>query len=240
MTTEAAPWPYRFGRGFSETELRAMLDEMAERPVNFDEPPERMTIDHGWTVDGSHDHLGSEPEGSPTADGIFARARQGVLNYDFSDPKIVEAHYDPDIPALGRDMLLELKVLGFRFLGGCRVTEVRDEADSATTAFGFRYDTLAGHIERGFEWFLLTKDHQTGDVHFRIEAHWRLGDFPSWWSRLGFKLIGERYRRLWRHRAPERLRHLTRKRVEHPVAEPGHLAHRGDPEPERTEPHVQD
>ena len=29
----------------------------------------------------------------------------------------------------------------------------------------FRYDTLEGHIERGYEWFLLTKDHATGGIH---------------------------------------------------------------------------
>ena len=80
--------------------------------------------------------------------------------------------------------------------------DVREEVEHGTTLFGFRYDTLEGHIEQGFEWFLLTKDHATGGIHFRIEAHWRLGDFPNWWSRLGFLLIGEHYRRLWRHRAP--------------------------------------
>ncbi|QDV33471.1 DUF1990 family protein [Tautonia plasticadhaerens] len=231
-----APWPWRFGRGWSEGELQAMLAALSDRPVNFDEPADRMTVAHGWTVDGSHDSLGVEAEGPPEPDGIYQRARQGVINYDFSDPSIVVGHFDPDAPALDRDMLLELKVLGFRFLGGCRVTEVREQTQQGFTVFGFRYDTLAGHIERGFEWFLLTKDHLSGEVHFQIEAHWLLGDFPNWWSRVGFLLIGERYRHRWRVRAPERLRRLARDPAPHRISEPGKLAHRGDPEPHRTEP----
>jgi uncharacterized protein (UPF0548 family) len=213
-----------------------MCSELAHRPVNFDDPPEQMSLANGWTVDGSHDRLGLERIGPPEPDGLFERARQGVLNYDFSDPTIVEGHFDPDAPALGRDMLLELKVLGFHFLGGCRVTGIRDETQGGVTSFGFRYDTLAGHLERGFEWFLLTKDHDSGEVHFRIEAHWQLGDFPNWWSRVGFKLIGEHYRHRWRVRAPDRLRRLARRPTSQPIAEPGALAHRGDPEPRRTEP----
>ncbi len=133
-------------------------------------------------------------------------------------------------------MLLELKVMGFRFLSGVRVRKVREGVEHDTSHFGFRYDTLAGHIERGFEWFLLTKDHATGEIDFRIEAHWRLGDFPSWWSRLGFLVIGNRYRAIWRHRAPERLRRLAHQPEAEPIATPGTLAHRGDESPRRTDP----
>jgi uncharacterized protein (UPF0548 family) len=145
-------------------------------------------------------------------------------------------HFDPEAPLIGRNMLLELKVLGLHFLGGVRVTEAREDADHGTSYFGFRYDTLAGHIERGFEWFLLTKDHRTGEVQFRIEAHWRLGDFPNWWSRAGFLTIGNAYRSLWRHRAPGRLRRLAQQPAAKPIAPAdGALAHRGDESPQRTE-----
>ncbi|HEU4754898.1 MAG TPA: DUF1990 family protein, partial [Armatimonadota bacterium] len=156
-------------------------------------------------------------------------------NYDFSDPRIVEGHFDPTTPLAGRNMLLEMKVLGLHFLGGVRVHAVREETSETHTLFGFRYDTLEGHIEQGFEWFLLTKKHLTGEVSFRIEAHWRLGQFPTWWSRLGFKLIGENYRRYWRHEAPERLKRVARQPAARPVAPAGELAHRGDPTPQRTD-----
>jgi uncharacterized protein (UPF0548 family) len=228
---------WRFGRGWSEAELRGYLDALRDRPVNFDDPPEAMIAERGWIIDGDNASLGSEPPGPPWPDGLFARARQGMIHYDFSDPRIVVGHFDPEAPLVGRNVLLEIRIWGLRFLGGVRVREVRDETERGTTSFGFRYDTLEGHLERGFEWFLLSKDHQTGDVHFRIEAHWRLGDFPTWWSRLGFRLVGGHYRTLWRHRAPERLRRLARQPAPaNPVAPPGELAHRGDKAPQRTEP----
>ena len=178
--------------------MRQYLDALESRTVNFDVPLEQMTVANGWTIDGSHDEIGTEPEGPPVPDGVFARAKQAIINYDFSDPSIVTGHFDPATPVVGRNMLLEIKVLGFRFLNGVRVHSVRDEYEHDTTYFGFRYDTLEGHIEQGFEWFLLTKDHATGGIHFKIEAHWRLGDFPNLWSKVGFKLIGEHYRTLWR------------------------------------------
>jgi uncharacterized protein (UPF0548 family) len=226
---------WRFGRGWSETAMRNYLAELAHRPVNFDARPEDMVPAHGWTIDGSEDEIGTEPEGPPVIDGPFARARQAIINYDFSDPSIVTGHFDPNAPVVGRNMLLELKVLGFRFLCGVRVHGLRDDLERGTSVFGFRYDTLEGHIERGYEWFLLTKDHATGGIHFKIEAHWRQGDFPSLWSRVGFRLIGEHYRRLWRRRAPDRLRRLIRQSSPAPIAAEGRLAHRGHAEPRRTD-----
>jgi uncharacterized protein (UPF0548 family) len=229
---------WRFGWGWSEERLKEYLRALEARQVNFDADPAMMTPENGWTVDGAEERIGVEPPGPPVPDGVFERAKQGLINYDFSDPRIVEGHFDPKTPFVGRNMLLELKVLGLHFLTGARVHSVREENWEAATLFGFRYDTLEGHVERGYEWFLLTKDHATGEVRFKIEAHWQLGDFPNWWSKLGFKLIGERCRTAWRHAAPERLRKLTHKPVEKPVAEPGELAHRGDPRPEPTAPRV--
>lgn len=227
---------WRYGRGWSETELKEYLAQLRDRSVNFEVPVEEMVPANGWTVDGSHDCLGQEPAGEPAPDGLFERAKKGIVNYDFSDPRIVQGHFDPLAPLVGREMLLEMKVLGLRYLGGVRVHSTREECDERRSLFGYRYDTLQGHMERGYEWFLLTKDHRTGEVWFQIEAHWRLGDFPNWWSRLGFHLIGENYRRLWRHAAPRRLRELATQPVAGVVAAPGRLAHRGDVQPRPTEP----
>jgi uncharacterized protein (UPF0548 family) len=219
---------WRFGRGWSETELRAYLAELRNARPNFDELPERMTTEHGWTVDGDDQPLGYEPPGPPVHDGLFERASQAVINYDFSDPRIAVGHFDPSAPLANRDMLLEIKTFGLRFLGGVRVHTVRDEADDTRTSFGFRYDTLEGHFEQGFEWFLLSKSHASGEVRFRIQAHWRMGDFPTWWSRLGFLVLGESSRARWRRRAVARLRRLARQPVAGPIAREGQLAHRGD------------
>jgi uncharacterized protein (UPF0548 family) len=227
---------WRFGSSWSEAAMKGYLTQLAGRHVNFDVPPEQMVPDNGWTVDGTEQVIAVEPPGPPLADGPFTHARQGLINYDFSDPRIVEGHFNPRTPFIGRNILLEIKVLGLHFLSGARVHSVRGESDGERTVLGFRYDTLEGHIERGYERFLLTKEHRTGEIRFKIEAHWQLGDFPNWWSKLGFKLIGERCRTLWRHHAPERMHRLAQQPVEKPAAAPGELAHRGDVRPQRTRP----
>ena len=229
---------WRFGRGWSEAVMQRYLADLEGRTANFGTPYEEMIPENGWTIDGSDDSIGEEPAGPPVTDGVFERAKQGLINYDFSDPRIVMGHYDPRTPFVGRDMLLEIKVFGFRFLNGVRVHSLREEVLEGRTIFGFRYDTLEGHIERGAEWFLLAKDHRTGEVTFKIEAHWRLGEFPNWWMKLGFRIVGNPMRILWRHLAPRRLRKLAHQHVEKPVAAPGELAHRGDINPQRTDPSV--
>jgi hypothetical protein len=80
------------------------------------------------------------------------------------------------------------------------VNKVRDERG----VYGFRYDTLEGHIERGVEWFLLTKNEQ-GDIRFRIEARWQLGPMPNWWTALGAVVLAGYYQRRWHRQAHRRM-----------------------------------
>lgn len=226
---------WRLGRGWSESELQKYLGLWSSRQVSFDESLGELDEGSGWTVDGTHSVIGQEPPGEPLPDGHFSRARQALINYDFSDPTIVVGHFDPDSDFVGRTMLLEIQVWGLHFLSGVRVHSVRDEVLDERTIFGFRYDALQGHIERGYEWFLLTKHHETGEIDFRIEAHWQLGDFPNWWSKLGFKLLGEQNRERWRRRALECLTGLADRQVQKATAAPGELAHRGDERPQHSE-----
>src|SRR5690242_3441603 len=95
----------RFGRGWPENIMKAYLADLADQPVNFDTPIEDMVPEKGWTVDGIEEPIGREGPGEPEPDGFFSRARQGIINYDFSDPRIVEGHFDPDTPFVGRNIL---------------------------------------------------------------------------------------------------------------------------------------
>lgn len=97
-------------------------------------------------------------------------------------------------------MLLEIQVLGLHYLCPAVVNHVRAEPN----LFGFRYDTLEGHIERGVEWFPLTKNAR-GEIRFRVEARWQKGPFPNWWSRVGFIVLSGYYQRKWHRRAHHRL-----------------------------------
>src|SRR5688500_1686161 len=187
---------WRFFRGWTGDELRAHVAEAARSSRNHDGIEAGMTGDRGWHHYHSEAVIAREPAGSV----LFQRARVATPTYQFSDPAIVLAHFDPCGPLLDRRILLEIQVLGLHYLCPAVVTHVRDEAD----VYGFRYDTLGGHIERGVEWFLLTKNDQ-GEIRFRIEARWRRGDFPNWWSRVGFMLLSGYYQRRWHRRAHRRL-----------------------------------
>jgi uncharacterized protein (UPF0548 family) len=220
---------WRIGRGWTEDELVERLEGLRARDRNFDAAEEEMTLDRGWNRYHSESVVALEPPGEPTSGGAFERGREAVAGYRFSDPAIVIGHFDPSAPLAGRDMLLEMIALRvLHYLGGVRVGAVRNEYGDRRSVFGFRYDTLAGHIERGSEWFLLRKEHGTGEISFRIEAGWRPGEFPNRWSRIGFRWAGPHYQRVWHHRAHgrlSRLLHADGDAVREPA--PGRLAHQG-------------
>jgi uncharacterized protein (UPF0548 family) len=164
-----------------------------------------MIVERGWTRDGVTARLGTEPPGRPVPGGSFERARRALETFQFSDPRIVVWYFDPAAPFASRNLLLEIRALGLRYLCGARVVELRSEELDGSSGFAFRIVTLEGHIERGTEWFLLSKDHATGEVRFSIQATWRPGQFPNWWSRVGFWCVGPTYRRIWRRHVVARL-----------------------------------
>jgi len=197
---------WRCGRGWTGRELEERLARIAGARLNFD--PDTIGPGKGWTFYYSEAPIGRETPGPPIPGGAFERAKSAIMRYEFSDPRIVTAHLDPTSPFLGRRMLLEIKVLGLRYLCGVVIGAVRSFDLEGRTVFGFRYETLEGHIESGFEWFLLTKDHATGEIWFRIQATWREGELPNWWSRIGFRLLVRRYQRAWHRLAYVRLREI--------------------------------
>ena len=187
---------WRLWRGWSATELKARLDRARTTRSNVGATEEEMTGETGWYHYYSEAVIATETEG----DDRFARARTALANYTFSDPGIVVAHFDPAEQLLGRCMLLEIQIFGLRYLCPAVVSRVREEPG----VFGFRYDTLEGHIERGVEWFLLTRN-DAGEIRFRIEARWQKGEFPNWWSRVGFMVLSGYYQRKWHRRAHTRV-----------------------------------
>lgn len=219
---------WRWNRGWFEDELEGVLARARHGSNNFSVPAERMNPEHGWNHVHSEATIAQEPLGGPVAEGAFFRARRSLELLEFSDPRVVVGHFDEREPLLGRTVLLELRPIGLRFLCPVRIAAVLDEQDGYQTRFGFSFETLDGHVESGREWFTLTKNHDTGEVRFRIEAFWRAGQFPNWWSYLGFQLMGRRYQRAWHLLAHERLRALVRREEPAPAHGPvlthsGHL-----------------
>lgn len=189
---------WRLGRDWSTTELKHRIDALNGLERNFEAREEEMSADNGWQHYYSEAVIARE---SADDHECFERASVALANYEFSDPGIVIAHFDPTTPFLGRRILLEIQVLGLHYLCPALVTQVRSED---RTVFGFRYDTLVGHIERGVEWFLITKSPE-GEIRFRIEARWQRGELPNWWSEIGFTLLAGRYQRKWHRQAHRRL-----------------------------------
>jgi uncharacterized membrane protein/uncharacterized protein (UPF0548 family) len=201
---------WRWRRGWSSEELAARLERASSLPLNFEATEEEMTLENGWNQVESQAVIARERPGPPAGEDTFARLRHAVTCLGFSDPRIVRGHFDASAPLLGRPVLLALRALGLSYLCPVRIGLVRAGEEGERTVFGFCFDTLVGHIEAGREWFLLSKDHRSGELRFHIKAAWRPGHFPNGWSRLGFELVGRRSQRAWHHLAHLRLRELLR------------------------------
>ena len=166
-----------------------------------------MTRERGWNQVVSQAVIGQEPAGPPRPHAAFEAAAQAVPKLLFSNPGIVRPHFDALHPLLGRRGLLELKALGLHILAPVVVADVVSFQEETSSSFGMCLETLAGHIERGREVVLRHQRPPLGrNPCCRIEASWRLGDFPSFWMQVGFFLVGRRYQRAWHHLAHWRLR----------------------------------
>jgi len=73
--------------------------------------------------------------------------------YEFVDPKLVRAYFDPQEPLESRNMLLEIHFWGLRIYAGVRSGGVSDgirrEDGSETRVWSWSYRTLEGHFEMG-------------------------------------------------------------------------------------------
>src|SRR5829696_7834760 len=103
---------WRLFSGWGSYELRVRMERLTGAQLNFDGIEEEMTGDRGWHHYHSEAVIAHEPDGRTR----FDRARVALANYQFSEPRIVIAHFDPKQPLLGRRVLLEIKVLGLRYL----------------------------------------------------------------------------------------------------------------------------
>src|SRR6188508_1950157 len=104
---------WRLFRGWTSEELRVRLDRLATVPTNFEGAEEELSGERGWHHWHSEAVIAREADAS---DVRFARARVALANYQFSDPRIVVAHFDPRGALLGRRIILEIKVFGLHCL----------------------------------------------------------------------------------------------------------------------------
>lgn len=168
----------------------------------------------GWTITDLCQPLPAEPPGAPVEGGSWEIARRLMRGYEFADPSIVRAHYDPDAPLEGRDMLLELRALGVaRIYVGVRVArvyeEVRERDGDAARVWGWSYRTLQGHVEMGQMDWEVWKWRRDGRVEFRVHAVSREAPIPNPFVRLGFHLLRARERAAFLESTKRRMRTFT-------------------------------
>jgi uncharacterized protein (UPF0548 family) len=198
---------------------RRTLASLAARPVNF---PQESLRDagpaDGWVVDDHRTPLGAEPPGPPVPGGIFETASELVRAYEFADPTLIRAIYDPAEPLDRRNMLLEGRFLGLRFHLGARVVAVVDDTvereGGRVRRWGWSYRTLAGHLEAGQMDFEVAKHLASGRVEFRIHAVSRPARVRNPIVRAGFRLFGRGLQLRFVRVAGQRMAALTAARVE--------------------------
>jgi uncharacterized protein (UPF0548 family) len=191
------------------------LAELADAPVNYDAAD--LDLEHpppGWNVDARCQPLPAEPPGEPAAEGSWEIARRLIRGYEFADPSLVRAHYDPERPLGGREMLLELRALGLvRIHVGVGVVAVYDEVRRAdggeARVYGWAYRTLQGHVEQGQMDWQVWKWPASGAVEFRVRAVSRTAHIANPLIRVGFWALREHERAVFLDSTDRRMRTLT-------------------------------
>jgi uncharacterized protein (UPF0548 family) len=191
------------------------LAALSEKPLNFDLAALRdgaMTSE--WEVTDVCQRLPDEAPGPPIADGSWQIARGLMRGYEFADPSIVRAYYDPEVPLEQRDMLLKLRALGLVHLfAGVRVGDVYEQTREfdgrRAHVWGWNYRTLAGHVEMGQMDWEVWKWIGDGRVEFRVHAVSRPASIPNPIVWIGFHLLRRRERRAFLHSTKERMRTFT-------------------------------
>jgi uncharacterized protein (UPF0548 family) len=206
--------------------IQRRLAELRQRGYNYD-PHIHLEQPHarGWHLDDLSQPLPAERPGAPEPGGSWEVARRLMLGYEFADPSIVRAYYDPDAPLLGRTMLLELRFHGLvRFDVGTRVVEVYDEErgrdDRVARMWGWAYRTLEGHLEQGQMSWEVWKWLDSGQVEFRIHSYARRAPDRNAVIRFGFLLFGRREQVAFQHSTLKRMERLTRVALRREGADP--------------------
>jgi uncharacterized protein (UPF0548 family) len=195
--------------------IQRRLKELATKQTNFD-PSVLGTVPPpaGWTVDDIRRALRRETPGPPAPGGSWEAAKRLIGGYDFADPSIVRAYYDPDQPLAGRDMLLRLQALGlFHLFVGVRVNQVFDETREQNgrraQVWGWDYRTLEGHVERGQMAWEVWKWLDSGEVDFRVYSISRPAHIRNPIVRIGFRLLSRHERSVFLRSTGERMHAFT-------------------------------
>jgi uncharacterized protein (UPF0548 family) len=192
--------------------VQRRLAELSSAGLNFN-PAELRHADptDGWVITDICQPLAEEPPGMPLERGSWRIATRLMRGYEFADPSIVRAYYDPDLPLQGRTMLLKLQALGLLHLFvGVRVGDVYEQTRSfdgyEARVWGWNYRTLEGHVEVGQMDWEVWKWLDSGRVEFRVHSISRTAQIANPFIRLGFHLLRGRERHAFLNSTLRRMR----------------------------------
>jgi uncharacterized protein (UPF0548 family) len=174
---------------FGQADPAAALAELRGLSVNYD-PAE--VAPPRWNFDRHVAHLGTEAPGPVEPGGVWERARLAVEGYEFTPPSLIRAVYDSAEPLLGRNLLLEGRFAGLRFHLPVRITETVDTDDGAQRCWGWAYETLEHHLERGKVRYTVVKHADTGHVQFHADVYSQHAPTLGPVLRVGWALFGRR------------------------------------------------
>ena len=195
--------------------IQRRLAELARKSLNFDLASlAGASPSSGWTITELCQSLPAEPPGMPVEHGSWQIARRLMSGYEFADPSIVRAYYDPAVALEQRDMLLKLQAFGVAHVFvGVRVGEVFERTQEIggrrARVWGWNYRTLEGHVEMGQMDWEVWKWLDDGRVEFRVHAVSRAARIPNPIIRLGFHLLRAREREAFLSSTKQRMRTFT-------------------------------
>lgn len=196
--------------GFAGIDCERVLRNLRRRSVNYSS---EEVDDRNWNVDTHRTALPPERPGPPEAAGSWVTAAGLIRDYEFSAPQVVRAVYDPAEPLLNRTMLLEGRFAALRLHLGVRITDVIDETRSqGQRAWGWSYDTLHGHLERGRLTYEVVKHQDSGHVEFVISACSQPAPTLGPVLRLGWAVFGRRRQLLFYRSCGRRMHQFVRAR----------------------------
>ncbi len=169
--------------------VHEVVSRLRDKAVNYDVDEIRAST---WHFDHHRFFLGTDPPGRPEKDSVWWRAQKVVAAYAFTPGGLLRAHYFREEPLLGKNLLLVGRFAFARFAMGVRITETGFDEDGVRYSWGWSYETLQGHLERGKVDYRVVKDLHTGVVTLEVNSYNQVNPRTHLFIRLGWLFFGRR------------------------------------------------
>lgn len=154
--------------------------ELKDKPFSYLEVGRiRINIPGGYNIDHHQVHIGNGQD-------VFNRSKQMLAEW-----RMMETGWTsiwPSKPSLSEGTVVGIlvNIMGIWIVNMARIVCRVEESNSEKDLYGFAYGTLAQHVEKGEEQFLITWDHKDDSVWFGIKAFSKPSSLLIW---LGYPYV---------------------------------------------------